>query len=127
MLRAFAGDPFLARRAAVRALADLRAADASLEVVRLDEGRRRERRGGGGQGGLFGRVALFLDLDEAFVGAGHTAERNAVIEALATAAPVFAGGGAEGSWSTPRPPTRASVAGASSGSCASRPRRATAS
>jgi DNA polymerase III subunit delta len=97
MLRAFAGDPFLTRRAAVRALADLRAGDPTLEVVRLDEGATpRGVAEAVGQGGLFGRVAVFLDLDEAFVGAGHTAERNAVVEALATAGPVFAGGAAEG-------------------------------
>jgi DNA polymerase III subunit delta len=97
VLRVFAGDPFLARRAAVRALADLRAADATLEVVRLDEAVDPRRVAEAiGQGGLFGRVALFIDLDEAFVGTGHTAERNAVIDAVATALPVFASAGAEG-------------------------------
>lgn len=97
MLHAFAGDPFLARRAALRALADLRRADATLEVVRLEDDLEPRRVAEAvGQGGLFGRVALFLDLDESFAGAGHTAERNAVIDAVAAAAPVFAAGAAEG-------------------------------
>jgi DNA polymerase III subunit delta len=97
VLRTFAGDPFLARRAALRAIADLRHADPTLEVVRLDEDVQPRRVAEAvGQGGLFGRVALFLDLDEAFVGAGHTAERNSVIDALAGAAAVFAAGAAEG-------------------------------
>ncbi len=97
MLRAFAGDPFLARRAALRSLDDLRRGDPSLEVVRLDEGVQPQRVAEAvGQGGLFGRVLLLVDLDEAFVGAGHTAERNAVIDALGAAAALFASGGAEG-------------------------------
>jgi hypothetical protein len=57
----------------------------TLEVVRLDEAPTTRVAEAVGQGGLFGRVALFVDLDEAFVGTGHTAERNAVIDALATA------------------------------------------
>jgi len=97
VLRAFAGDPFLARRAALRALDELRRDDATLEVVRLDEGVEPRRVAEAvGQGGLFGRVALFLDLDEAFGGAGHAAERTAVIDAVAAAAPVFAADAAEG-------------------------------
>ncbi len=84
MLQVFAGDAFLARRAALDALAELRAGDAALEVVRLDEGLRADEvREALGQGGLFGRVALFVDLDEAFSGTGQNAERAAVIEALA--------------------------------------------
>jgi len=97
VLRVFAGDPFLARRAALRSLADLRRDDATLEVVRLDEGLQPQRvTEAVGQAGLFGRVLLFVDLDEAFVGTGHTAERNAVIDALAAAAALFAAGAAEG-------------------------------
>jgi DNA polymerase III subunit delta len=97
VLRTFAGDPFLARRAALRAVADLRRADATLEVVRLEEDLSPRRVVEAvGQGGLFGCVALFLDLDDAFAGAGHTAERNAVIDALAAAAAIFASGAAEG-------------------------------
>jgi len=100
VLQVFAGDPFLARRAALRALAELRAGDPSLEVVRLDEdleaGQVREALG---QGGLFGRVALFIDFDEAFAaaaaGAGLAAERNAVVDALAAAAGALGGGQAE--------------------------------
>jgi DNA polymerase-3 subunit delta len=87
-VRAFVGDPFLARRAARTALDDARAragvaADA---VVRLGEGlSATEVADALGQGGLFGPAVLWLDLDEAFVGAGHTAARNAVLEALAAA------------------------------------------
>ncbi|MBW6457110.1 MAG: hypothetical protein K0A98_14615 [Trueperaceae bacterium] len=84
MLQVFAGDAFLARRAALAALAELREADPALEVVRLDEGLQADDvREALGQGGLFGRVALFIDLDEAFSGAGQNAERTAVIDALA--------------------------------------------
>jgi hypothetical protein len=48
-----------------------------------------------GQGGLFGRVALFVDLDEAFAGAGQTAERTAVIDVLASFAEGFTAGVAD--------------------------------
>lgn len=86
MLLTFAGDPFLARRAALRALAERRAADAGLEVVRLGEGLEASHvREALGQGGLFGGVLVFVDLDEAFAGSGATAERSAAIDALATA------------------------------------------
>jgi len=95
VLRVFAGDPFLARRAALGAIAELRAVDASLEVVRLDEGLSgRSVQEALGQGGLFGRVALFLDLDEAFA-AGGAEERAAVVDALAAAQADLAAGRAE--------------------------------
>lgn len=93
MLQTFAGDAFLARRAALKALADLRETDPALEVVRLDEGLQAEAvREALGQGGLFGRVALFIDLDEAFSGAGQNAERTAVIDALAGHSEALAAG-----------------------------------
>jgi DNA polymerase III subunit delta len=96
MLRVFAGEAFLARRAALGALAAMREDDPNLEVVRLDEGMEATSvREALGQGGLFGRVALFLDLDEAFGGAGQTAERNAVIDALAAFGEGFASGAAD--------------------------------
>jgi len=96
MLRVFAGDAFLARRAALSSLAAMRHDDPYLEVVRLDEGMEAASvREALGQGGLFGRVALFLDLDEAFAGAGQTAERNAVIDVLASFGEGFAAGASD--------------------------------
>jgi len=96
MLQVFAGDGFLARRAALTALAELRASDPALEVVRLDEGLQADAvREALGQGGLFGRVALFVDLDEAFAGAGQNAERTAVIDALAAHGEALAAGVAD--------------------------------
>lgn len=85
MLRIFAGDPFLARRAASSALAELRASDPSLEVARPEAsaaavGQALQ------QGGLFGRVALFLDLEEAWTGSGGKAERDALMAALEASA-----------------------------------------
>lgn len=85
MLRVFVGDPFLARRSALTALAEVRRA-AGVDVAAV-------RRFGDdttaetfveelGQGGLFGRPVAFLDLDDLFPGAGHTATRNALIDAL---------------------------------------------
>jgi DNA polymerase III subunit delta len=86
-LQAFAGDPFLARRAAHAALQRARSADPHAEVVRLGEGLHPDEIGDAlQQGGLFGAVILFVDLDEAFVGTGRTAARNAAIDALAAAA-----------------------------------------
>lgn len=94
MLQVFAGDAFLARRAALDALAALREGDPALEVVRLDEGLQADQvREALGQGGLFGRVALFIDLDEAFAGAGQNAERTAVIDTLAGQGEALAGHG----------------------------------
>ena len=96
MLQVFAGDGFLARRAALTALAELRAGDPALEVVRLDEGLQADDvREELGQGGLFGRVALFVDLDEAFAGTGQNAERTAVIDALAGHGDALAAGAAD--------------------------------
>ncbi|MDF1524139.1 MAG: DNA polymerase III subunit delta [Trueperaceae bacterium] len=87
-VRAFVGDPFLARRAARAALdaARERAGVAADAIVRLGEGSSAvEVADALGQGGLFGPAVLWLDLDEAFVGAGHTAARNAVLDALEVA------------------------------------------
>ncbi|MFO8148833.1 MAG: DNA polymerase III subunit delta [Trueperaceae bacterium] len=96
MLQVFAGDAFLARRAALDALAALREGDPALEVVRLDEGLQADQvREALGQGGLFGRVALFIDLDEAFAGAGQNAERTAVIDTLAGHGEALAAGGVD--------------------------------
>ena len=96
MLQVFAGDAFLARRAALNALSALREGDPGLEVVRLDEGLQAGQvREALGQGGLFGRVALLIDLDEAFAGAGQTAERTAVIDVLASFAEGLADGVAD--------------------------------
>jgi DNA polymerase-3 subunit delta len=91
VLEVFSGDPFLSRRSALAQLGRLRSEDPTLEVVRLAEGVDPAAvRSALDQGGLFGRVALFVDLDEAFSGAGHTASRNAVIDALEGAAARFA-------------------------------------
>jgi DNA polymerase-3 subunit delta len=86
MPRVYTGDPFLARRSAIQTLSEWRQGDPTLEVVRLDDQITAERVTQAlGQGGLFGRTALFVDLDEAF-GTGQTAERNAVLDALEGAA-----------------------------------------
>jgi len=91
MLEVYSGDPFLARRGALQRLHVLREADATLEVVRLAEGLvPGALRQALDQGGLFGRVALLIDLDEAFPGAGHTAPRNAIIDVLEGGAERFA-------------------------------------
>lgn len=93
MLEIFSGDGFLARRAALQVVQRWRAADADLEVVRLAEGVDAPAvRSALEQGGLFGRVALLLNLDEAFAGAGHTNPRNAVIDVLAEAHERFQSG-----------------------------------
>ncbi len=85
MLQVFVGDPFLSRRSARAALGELaRAAGVEVAAVRRF-GEDATAAGLGdalGQGGLFGRVVAFVDLDEAFVGAGHTAARNALIDVL---------------------------------------------
>ncbi len=85
MVHVFVGDPFLARRSARAALAEVAAAAGvgAASIRRFGEGITAEGLGDAlGQGGLFGRVVAFLDLDEAFVGAGHTAARNAVLDVL---------------------------------------------
>lgn len=84
-VRAFAGDPFLARRAARAALAEARAAAGVADdaVLRLEEGVDAAAVADAlAQGGLFGPAVVWFDLDEAFAGAGHTAARNAAIDAL---------------------------------------------
>ncbi len=85
MIRAYAGDPFLARRAASAAVAELRL-KAGDGLRRIEEGSRIEDlHEAVSQGGLFGGAAVFVDLDQWFSGAGHTAERNAVLDVLAAA------------------------------------------
>ncbi len=82
MVLSFSGDPFLARRAARRALAAQGVA--APEVVSLGEGMEAEAIARlAAQGGLFGRVALFCDFDEAFSGQAGVAPRNLALEALA--------------------------------------------
>lgn len=82
MILSFSGDPFLAMRAARR---ELRAQGLSgHEIVELGEGLDpgsivRQ----GAQGGLFGRVGLLLDFDQAFTGKAGVKPRNDAIEALA--------------------------------------------
>lgn len=81
MVVSFSGDPFLAVRAARRELRNLGlGAD---EVVELGEGMDAASVArSAGQGGLFGRVGLLLDLDAAFSGKQGVRPRNEVIEAL---------------------------------------------
>lgn len=85
-LRAFAGDPFLARRAARAAFAEAcaTAGVASDAAIRLEEGADAAAVADAlGQGGLFGPAVVWFDLDEAFAGAGATSARNAALDALA--------------------------------------------
>ena len=84
MILAFSGDPFLAARAARRALrargfraeetTELGEGVTGAEVARL-----------AAQGGLFGAVALLLDFDAAFSGQAGVKPRNEVLKALETA------------------------------------------
>ena len=86
MILSFSGDPFLAARAARRALREqgLR----SGEIVELGEGLDAEAiRRQSAQGGLFGRVGLLLDFDQAFTGKAGVKPRNEAIEALAHVPP----------------------------------------
>lgn len=84
MILAFSGDRFLARRAARDALRE-HGVDASA-LTELGEGLDAERlRQHVGQSGLFGRAALLLDFDEAFVGQGGVKPRNETLQALAGA------------------------------------------
>lgn len=81
MILSFSGDPFLAPRAALRAL---RAEGfAPHEVTTLGEGLTPDEvLRLASQGGLFGRVALRLDLDEAFTGQAGVKPRNELLAAL---------------------------------------------
>jgi len=81
VILSFSGDPFLARRAARRALVDqgVRPGDA----VVLGEGLEAEDVvRAAGQGGLFGTVAVVCDFDEAFTGQAGVKPRNDAIQAL---------------------------------------------
>lgn len=81
MILAFSGDPFLARRAARRALDErgLGADDvvAFGEGLDLDDVARAAR-----QAGLFGAASLWIDVDAAFQGQAGVAPRNALMKAL---------------------------------------------
>jgi DNA polymerase-3 subunit delta len=81
MILSFSGDPFLAKRAAARAL---RARGfAPNEVTELGEGTSAEQVAQlAAQSGLFGQVALLLDFDAAFKGQAGVKARNEVIRAL---------------------------------------------
>jgi DNA polymerase III delta subunit len=91
VLQIFAGDPFLSRRAALAALSELRSSDATLEVAR-PEASAAAVTSALQQGGLFGRVAVFLDLEEAWTGSGQKGDREALYEALEGAREALAGG-----------------------------------
>ena len=83
MILAFSGDPFLAPRAARRAL-KARGFHAE-EVTELGEGMTAgEVAQLAAQSGLFGQTALLLDLDAAFKGQGGVKPRNDVLKVLET-------------------------------------------
>ena len=81
MIRAFGGDPFLVRRAALAALHETMApGDERLELGEgLDADRLRD---AAAQGGLFGRAVLLLDFEAAFRGQAGATARTAVMKAL---------------------------------------------
>ena len=82
MILSFSGDTFLATREARRELR--RQGLRPDEVVELGEGLDAETiRRQGAQGGLFGRVGLLLDFDQAFTGKAGVKPRNEAIDALA--------------------------------------------
>ena len=84
MIHAFSGDPFLAPRAARRALR-ARGFRAE-EVTELGEGMSAEEVAQlAAQSGLFGQVALLLDFDAAFKGQAGVKPRNALIKVLEAA------------------------------------------
>jgi len=86
VIRAFSGDPFLARRAFLTAAQG--AAAEGRELVRLGDGfALQQLREALDQGGLFGVPQVVLDLDAAFSGRGNaaTSERNAVLSMLEAA------------------------------------------
>ena len=84
MLLSFSGDPFLATRAARRALSS-RGFRAE-EISELGEGMTAgEVAQLAAQSGLFGQVALLLDFDAAFKGQGGVKPRNEVVKALGDA------------------------------------------
>ncbi|HEX7001297.1 MAG TPA: DNA polymerase III subunit delta [Trueperaceae bacterium] len=81
MILSFSGDPFLARRAAKRALAEQGVT--SLDVTELGEGMTpADVLHLAGQGGLFGQVALLLDFGAAFTGQAGVKPRDEMMSAL---------------------------------------------
>lgn len=85
MILAFSGDPFLAARAARRALA---ARGLAASVSELGEGMDAEAlRQQAAQSGLFGEAALLLDFAAAFSGQAGVKPRNEVLRALAGVPP----------------------------------------
>lgn len=84
MILSFSGDPFLARRAARRALAERGVG--SRDVTELGEGMTTDDVSHlAGQGGLFGQVALLLDFGAAFTGQAGVKPRDEMMAALARA------------------------------------------
>lgn len=82
MIVSFSGDPFLARRAARQALKDHGVGPG--EVTELGEGLDKEQvLQLAGQGGLFGQVALLIDVGAAFSGHTGVRPRDELIDALA--------------------------------------------
>lgn len=82
MILTYSGDPFLARRAARSALAEQGVAQSEVVVLGEDLVPEAIVRAAT-QGGLFGRVAVFCDFDEAFQGQAGVKPRNEAIAALA--------------------------------------------
>lgn len=81
MVVSFSGDPFLARRAAKRMLAERGFGQA--DVTELGEGMSMQQVVTlAAQGGLFGAVALLLDFGEAFTGQAGVKPRNEMMAAL---------------------------------------------
>ena len=75
MILSFSGDPFLARRAAKRALAERGVG--SRDVTELSEGMTTENVSHlAGQAGLFGQVAFLLDFGAAFTGQAGVKPRD---------------------------------------------------
>jgi DNA polymerase-3 subunit delta len=82
VILSFSGDPFLARRAARRALQERGVRPG--EVTELGEGLEKDQVVQlAGQGGLFGQVALLLDFGAAFSGQAGVRPRDELMEALA--------------------------------------------
>ncbi|MFA5552174.1 MAG: DNA polymerase III subunit delta [Trueperaceae bacterium] len=82
MVLSFSGDPFLARRAALAALAENGVQPGG--AVQLGEGMTpHDVQFAASQGGLFGQAALLLDFGEAFTGQAGVKPRNDTIKALA--------------------------------------------
>ena len=80
MILAFSGDPFLASRAARRALRAQVSAEATTELGAGMTGDEVAQLAA--QSGLFGAVALLLDFDAAFTGQAGVKPRNEVVKAL---------------------------------------------